>query len=467
MKHGRVFYSLQKMPIQQATNNLTPTGNVDLGPSTSVALLGTPSSGRSTIFGRLQNTYRLKDLLFRATQEGRSESFHADLPYMYLHQYHARSLTCLSLKIDVRVNNLNEDGVYRVVGHGGDRELCVNEVRDCNRLKDVVRSLFMSDVVVIVLEKSSFEQYGEMVNELIKCSQVTGIKHVIVCLNKILKENVEELTGITRKKLVKHGVKKFDIIPTDGLSDYKITRKCDENIIPYKGHTLLDCIMSAPEFDQKSTTSKPLRIPLLKIHKVMGVGTVVDGRIQSGTIKPGDLVTLGQKQTGVMITSEVKSVERYWDDTYEGLPGVFVGIQVKGCSVSQVSKGFVLSHASKDTLLPALWFEAKVKIISTPKNGLRLSMIPTVYCQHERAVCKIEEIMSIIDRKTLEPIEGDTLVVKEGQFIHLRLLPRTMIMVERFTDNEKLGRIILGHNNKVIAAGMVTLVKHATNHWNN
>ena len=221
--------------------------------------------------------------------------------------------------------------------------------------------------------------------------------------------------------------------------------------------------MSAPEFDQQSAISKPLRIPLLKIHKVMGVGTVVDGRMQSGTIQPGDLVILGQKHTDVMITSEVKSVERYWDNTYEGLPGVFVGILVKGCSVNQVSKGFVMSHASKDTLLPALWFEAKVKIISTPKNGLRLSMIPTVYCQQDRAVCKIEKIMSILDRKTLEPIEGDTLVVKEGQFIHLRLLPRTMFMVERFVDNEKLGRIILGHNNKVIAAGMATLVKRITN----
>jgi len=180
----------------------------DLHPATSVALLGTPSSGRSTIFGRLlQNTVRLDKLLRQAMEEGRSESFYADLPYVHLHPYHARSLTCRSLKINVKLNDWND--VCRVVGYGGDRELYVNEVRDCNRLKDVIRTLFMSDVVVIVLEKSSFEKYDEMINEMITCSQVTGIKHVIVCLNKILKENVGELTEKTRKKLVKSGVMKI------------------------------------------------------------------------------------------------------------------------------------------------------------------------------------------------------------------------------------------------------------------
>merc|ERR1712243_143515 len=51
-------------------------------------------------------------------------------------------------------------------------------------------------------------------------------------------------------------------------------------------------------------TDKPLRLPLQDVYKIGGIGTVPVGRVETGIIKPGMVVTFAPNQ----LTTEVKSV---------------------------------------------------------------------------------------------------------------------------------------------------------------
>merc|ERR1719370_1121266 len=52
-------------------------------------------------------------------------------------------------------------------------------------------------------------------------------------------------------------------------------------------------------------SGKPLRLPLQDVYKIGGIGTVPVGRVETGVIKPGMVVTFAP----VNVTTEVKSVE--------------------------------------------------------------------------------------------------------------------------------------------------------------
>merc|ERR1712029_74265 len=71
------------------------------------------------------------------------------------------------------------------------------------------------------------------------------------------------------------------------------------------GTTLLDALDSI--IPPARPTDKPLRLPLQDVYKIGGIGTVPVGRVETGIIKPGIVVTFAPSQ----LSTEVKSVEMH------------------------------------------------------------------------------------------------------------------------------------------------------------
>ncbi|CAD7673415.1 unnamed protein product [Nyctereutes procyonoides] len=119
---------------------------------------------------------------------------------------------------------------------------------------------------------------------------------------------------------------------------WKVTRK-DGNA---SGTTLLealDCILPPTH-----PTDKPLRLPLQDVYKIGGIGTVPVGRVETGVLKPGMVVTFAP----VNVTTEVKSVEMHHEALSEALPGDNVGFNVKNVSVKDVRRGNVAGDSKND-----------------------------------------------------------------------------------------------------------------------
>lgn len=90
-----------------------------------------------------------------------------------------------------------------------------------------------------------------------------------------------------------------------------------------KGKTLLDAIDAIEPPVRPS--DKPLRLPLQDVYKIGGIGTVPVGRVETGVIKAGMVVTFAPTN----VTTEVKSVEMHHEQLEQGVPGDNVGFNVK------------------------------------------------------------------------------------------------------------------------------------------
>lgn len=106
-----------------------------------------------------------------------------------------------------------------------------------------------------------------------------------------------------------------------------------------KGKTLLEAIDAIDP--PTRPTDKPLRLPLQDVYKIGGIGTVPVGRVETGVIKAGMVVTFAPTN----VTTEVKSVEMHHEQIPEGLPGDNVGFNIKNVSIKDIRRGNVCSDS--------------------------------------------------------------------------------------------------------------------------
>ena len=113
-------------------------------------------------------------------------------------------------------------------------------------------------------------------------------------------------------------------------------------------------------------TDKPLRLPLQDVYKIGGIGTVPVGRVETGIIKPGMVVTFAPGQ----LSTEVKSVEMHHESLPEATPGDNVGFNVKNVSVKDIKRGNVASDSKNRPASGVADFTAQVLCTSSKFNVL-------------------------------------------------------------------------------------------------
>lgn len=89
---------------------------------------------------------------------------------------------------------------------------------------------------------------------------------------------------------------------------------------------------------------------------MQGIGTVPVGRVETGILKPGTVVTFAP----VGLTTEVKSVEMHHEALAEAVPGDNVGFNVKNVSVKEIRRGYVAGDSKNDPPKQAESFKAQV-----------------------------------------------------------------------------------------------------------
>merc|ERR1739848_839139 len=98
------------------------------------------------------------------------------------------------------------------------------------------------------------------------------------------------------------------------------------------------------------------RLPLQDVYKIGGIGTVPVGRVETGIIKPGIVVTFAPNQ----LQTEVKSVEMHHESLPEAVPGDNVGFNVKNVSVKDIKRGCPARDAKTKPAFAAKDFTAQV-----------------------------------------------------------------------------------------------------------
>ena len=95
------------------------------------------------------------------------------------------------------------------------------------------------------------------------------------------------------------------------------------------------------------------------VHFLLGIGTVPVGRVETGILKPGMVVSFAPNK----ITTEVKSVEMHHESLAEALPGDNVGFNIKNVSAKEVRRGNVCGDSKNDPPKEAATFRAQVILL--------------------------------------------------------------------------------------------------------
>ncbi|GMG19766.1 unnamed protein product [Ambrosiozyma monospora] len=297
-----------------------------------------------------------------------------------------------------------------------------------------------------------------------------GVKQLIVAINKMdsvkwaesrYQEIVKETSNFIKK--VGYNPKTVPFVPISGWNGdnmiepssncpwYKGWVKETKISGVVKGKTLLEAIDAIEPPARPS--DKPLRLPLQDVYKIGGIGTVPVGRVETGIIKAGMVVTFAPAG----VTTEVKSVEMHHETLTEGLPGDNVGFNVKNVSVKEIRRGNVCGDSKNDPPKGAASFNAQVIILNHP-GQISAGYAPVLDCHTAHIACKFDTLLEKIDRRSGKKMEDSPKFVKSGDAAIVKMVPSKPMCVEAFTAYPPLGRFAVRDMRQTVAVGVIKSV---------
>merc|ERR1711937_925897 len=343
-------------------------------------------------------------------------------------------------------------------------------------IKNMITGTSQADCAVLIVAAGTGEfeagiSKNGQTREHALLAHTLGVKQMIIGVNKMdnteppySKDRFEEIKKEVTTYIKKIGYNPVTVpfVPISGFQGDNMIEKSDkmswfagwkvEKPKAASGFTLLEALDNIQPPTRPS--DKALRLPLQDVYKIGGIGTVPVGRVETGIIKPGMVVTFAPAN----VTTEVKSVEMHHTALESAIPGDNVGFNVKNVSIKDIKRGMVTSDSKNHPAAEAKNFYAQVIVLNHP-GEIHNGYSPVLDCHTAHVACKFAEIKEKIDRRSGKKLEDNPSKIKSGDAAMIELIPSKPMCVEAYAEFQPLGRFAVRDMRQTVAVGIIKSVE--------
>ena len=342
-----------------------------------------------------------------------------------------------------------------------------------NYVPNMISGAAQADVGVLVISarKGEFEtgfEKGGQTREHALLAKTLGIQYLVVVVNKMddptvawSQERYEECVGKLKPFLKSCGyVIKRDVkfVPISGLTGANIKVEVSAAVCPWwkemysadQHNTSTGTLLQA--FDSLAIEGRnaaaPLRIPVL--DRYFERGTVVLGKVESGTLTMGDELAIAPTKKTVKCDAIYIGDEK----VRSAKPGENVLIKLN-CQVEDFQKGYVLCHKASICPTPRCFSVQLFLVDMLEHRPIFSSGYEAVLHVHTLEIeVQVAELICVMDptgKKMKRPFArtGQQCVAK------MRITSDLNTCLEKFDEFPALGRVTLRDEGKTIAIGKV------------
>ena len=302
-----------------------------------------------------------------------------------------------------------------------------------------------------------------------------GIEKIIVGVNKMdscdwSEQRFNEIKEEMSKMLQQSGFKPKQVpfIPYSGYQGENMVDKTDK--MPwYKGWKANlskdEAIEGTTLYDALEKFARPpvrfpdreVRIPINGIYKIKGVGDVITGRVEQGTINAGDTIRIAPRGISGLKVFSIEMHHKTWPNAK---PGDNVGMNIKGLDKNNLPKvGDVISLEKEPLLEPVESFTAQIVVQEHP-GQLKPGFAPLVHVRTAKSSCKMTKILWKMGKKTGNEKLENPPFLEMGESAEVEFTPQQPLYLESFDKCPGLGRVAVMDQNQLVMLGKVMSAKY-------
>ena len=312
-------------------------------------------------------------------------------------------------------------------------------------IKNMITGASQAEAAILIIDAN--EGVKEQTKRHAYILGMLGLKQIIVLINKMdLVDYKEERFNEVKQDIAlffeKLNLKPSYTIPVAAKYGENIAKE-SKKMVWYKGKTFLNCLDT---FNiRENSSDKALRFPIQDAYKIDDK-RIFAGRIESGTIRQGDEITILPQNT----KTKVKSVEKFLEKPTMAEAGESIGITTEDPLF--IERGNIVCNGS----LPMVTDRIKANVFWMSKKDFNINEIITLKIATQEVSAKIEKIEKKINSSTLEEIKEDIDTLRNNEVGTMIIKTLSPIVVDDFNYVPELGRFVFEKNMITCAGGIIT-----------
>lgn len=457
----------------------------------SIVICGHVDSGKSTTTGRLifelggipeREMTKLREEAERLGKGSFAFAFYMDTQK----EERARGVTIQCQTKEFYTENYH----YTIIDAPGHRDFIKNMITGASQADVAVLMVPADGNFVTAIQKGDHKQAQVQGQTRQHCLllNLLGVKQLIICVNKMddkvadyKEERFEEIKKEMQRMALAVGwpkgfiANKCPVIPISGWKGDNLLKK-SENMGWWKGcdlllgpkgkeekvhiDTLKDALDKYVNIPPRPK-DKPFRMPVSAVLSIKGVGSVVTGRVEQGTLKPGQEVKFLPTHTASnACLGKIFTIEMHHKSVPEAGPGDNVGLNVKGLDKGNMpQKGDVMVYKTDESIGQAKRIHATIQTLSIP-NAIKLNYTPTGFVRTSSAPLKLVEIVKIKNKDTGNEWAEGFKELKSNTFAEVIFEPQRPFTCDSFKGCEGLSRLAIMEGHGAAALGKIMKVEY-------